>query len=552
MTAPTHWPRTTRLRRPAAFLLAVMLTAAGLAGCASTPTVPAGMFSVYLGEPQRPLVPGNTTETEGSKIIEAVWTPLVTFDVQSKAVTYDGAAASVTSDDNVRWTIKLKPGWTFHDGSAVTAESYVKAWNYTALSTNAQGASYFFSNIAGYDALQAEEGGKPAATEMSGLRAVDPTTIEVTLAEPFAIFPVTLGYSAFDPLPEAFYKDPVAFGKKPIGQGPFQSATEWVPGRGMTLTRYDDYAGADKAKSKGVVMRMYTELSTGYTDVLAGNLDILHNLPPDAYASARDVFKDRYMEAAAPDITSLGFPMYDQRYADVRVRRALSMAIDRKAIVDAIFLGTRVAADSFAPPTVVGYRAGACGRWCEYHPDEAKQLLAEANFDTSQPVEIWFNAGAGHDGWMTAVANMFRKIGLTYRLRGNLQFNEFLSKRDAKEMTGPFRLAWVMDYPSIENFLATQYSTAALAPAGSNTTFYSNPEFDAALAAGNRARDIGEANKAYQRAESILVDDLPGTPIFYGMDQTVWSKRVSNVKYNIRNDVVLSDVIVDGEAVVSP
>lgn len=96
----------------------------------------------------------------------------------------------------------------------------------------------------------------------------------------------------------------------------------------MTLTRYDDYAGKDKAKSRGVIMRMYTELSTGYTDVLAGNLDILKSLPPDAYASAKDVFKDRYMGQPSPDITTLGFPMYDPRYADVRVRRALSMAID--------------------------------------------------------------------------------------------------------------------------------------------------------------------------------------------------------------------------------
>lgn len=537
-----------RVKR-AALIGVVLVTLAGLAGCASAVPTPPGMFSYYLGEPQRPLVPGNTTETEGSKIVNAVWTPLVTFDVQSRAVTYDGAAESVTSTDNTHWIIKLKPGWTFHDGTPVTAESYVRAWNYTALSTNAQGASYFFSNIAGYKALQADEGGKPAATTMSGLSAPNPDTIDVTLAEPFAIFPVTLGYSAFNPLPEVFYKDPAAFGKKPIGQGPFKSETEWVPGHGMTLTRYDDYKGKSKAKSKGVVMKMYTELSTGYTDVLAGNLDILKNLPPDAYASAKDVFKDRYMEQAAPDITSLGFPLYDPRYSDVRVRRALSMAIDRKAIVDAIFLGTRVAADSFAPPTVVGYRANACGKWCEYNPEEAKKLLAEANFDTSQPVEIWFNAGAGHDGWMTAVANMFRKIGLTYKLRGNLQFNEFLSKRDAKEMTGPFRLAWVMDYPSIENFLATQYATAALAPAGSNTTFYSNPKFDQALAEGNRAHDIDDANKAYQHAEDILVADLPGTPIFYGMDQTVWSKRVSGVHYDIRNDVVLEDVIVDGEAV---
>jgi oligopeptide transport system substrate-binding protein len=527
----------------------VTVLLAGLTGCASAPSTPPGMFSVFLGEPQRPLIPGNTTETEGTKIVSAVWTPLVTFDERTRSVTYNGAAESVTSNDNVHWTIKIKPGWTFQDGTPVTAESYVRAWNYTALSTSAQGASYFFSNVQGYDDLQADDGGKPKSERMVGLWAVDPTTIKVTLTEPFAIYPVTLGYHAFDPLPEVFYQDPVAFGKKPIGQGPFKADNEWVPGHGMTLSRYDNYAGKDKAKSKGVVMRVYTELSTAYTDVLAGNLDILKNLPPDAYGDAKDIFKERYLERASPDITSLGFPLYDPRYADVRVRQALSMAIDRKAIVNAIFLGTRVPADSFAPPIVVGYRQDACGKWCEYHPDEAKKLLAEAGFDTSQPVDIWFNAGAGHDGWMTAVGNMFRKIGLSYRLRGNLQFNEFLSKRDAKEMTGPFRLAWIMDYPSIENFLSPQYSTAALAPAGSNTTFYSSKAFDDALQIGNRAPSIEAAGQGYAKAEDLLIRDLPATPLFYGMDQTVWSKRVSNVHYDIINEVVLQDVIVGGKAV---
>jgi oligopeptide transport system substrate-binding protein len=262
-------------------LLVVLLAVTGLAGCASTPSAPPGTFSVYLGEPQRPLVPGNTTETEGGKVIEALWTPLVTFDERSRTVTYDGAAESVTSTDNRQWTIKIKAGWTFHDGTPVTAESYVRAWNYTALSSNAQGASYFFSGVQGYDALQGSDGKEPTATRMAGLRAPDPTTIEVTLSEAFAIFPITLGYYGFNPLPEAFYADPVAFGKKPIGNGPFKADTEWVPGRGITLSRYDNYAGKDKAKSRGVVMRVYTELSTAYTDVLAGNLDVLHGLPPD-------------------------------------------------------------------------------------------------------------------------------------------------------------------------------------------------------------------------------------------------------------------------------
>lgn len=541
---------TSRRRSPAITLLGVLvLVVATLAACSTAPPTPPGMFSVYLGEPQHPLVPGNTTETEGAKVVGAVWTPLVTFDKQTRAVTYDGAAESVTSTDNIHWTVKLKPGWTFHDGTPVTAESYVRAWNYTALSTNAQAGSYFFSNIQGYDDMQADDSGGPKATEMPGLWAVDPTTIKVTLSEPFAIYPLTLGYHAFDPLPEVFYDDPVAFGKKPIGNGPFKTDTEWVPGRGITLSRYDNYAGDDKAKSRGVVLRVYTELSTAYTDVLAGNLDIMRNLPPDAYASAKDVFGDRYLEQPSPDITSLGFPLYDPRYADVRVRRALSMAIDRKAIVDAIFLGTRVPADSFAPPTVVGYNAGACGRWCEYHPEEAKRLLDEAGFDKTKPVEIWFNAGAGHDGWMTAVGNMFRKIGLTYRLRGNLQFNEFLSKRDAKEMTGPFRLGWIMDYPSIENFLAPQFATAALAPAGSNTVFYSSPAFDDALTAGNQAPTIDAANAAYDEAENILVEDLPAAPLFHDLAQAVWTKRVSNVGYGINGEIMLQDVVVDGEAV---
>jgi oligopeptide transport system substrate-binding protein len=530
-------------------LLGVLLAVTGLAGCASTPSAPPGTFSVYLGEPQRPLVPGNTTETEGGKVIEALWTPLVTFDERSRTVTYDGAAESVTSTDNRQWTIKIKAGWTFHDGTPVTAESYVRAWNYTALSSNAQGASYFFSGVQGYDALQGSDGKEPTATRMAGLRAPDPTTIEVTLSEAFAIFPITLGYYGFNPLPEAFYADPVAFGKKPIGNGPFKADTEWVPGRGITLSRYDNYAGKDKAKSRGVVMRVYTELSTAYTDVLAGNLDVLHGLPPDAYANAKDIFKDHYLEQPSSAVTSLAFPLYDKRYADVRVRRALSMAIDRKAIVNAIFLGTRVVADSFAPPMVVGYNAGACGRWCEYHPDEAKQLLTEAGFDTSAPVELWFNAGAGHDSWMTAVGNMFRKIGLTYKLRGNLQFSEFLSKRGAKEMTGPFRSSWVMDYPSVENYLAPQFATASIGPSGSNTVFYSNPVFDAALADGNRAPSIAASSTAYGKAERILAEDLPNAPMFYGLDQTVWTKRVSGIRYSIIGDIVLQDVIVDGTAV---
>ena len=137
------------------------------------------------------------------------------------------------------------------------------------------------------------------------------------------------------------------------------------------------------------------------------------------------------------------------------------MAIDRQAITDAIFLAPGCPRTRSALPTVVGYRPGACGRWCEYHPDEAKELLAEAGFDTGAPVDILVQRGRRPRRLDDRGGNMFRKIGLTYRLRGNLQFNEFLSETRRQGMTGPFRLGWVMDYPSIQNFLAPQYATDA-------------------------------------------------------------------------------------------
>ena len=112
-------------------------------------------------------------------------------------------------------------------------------------------------------------------------------------------------------------------------------------------------------------------------------------------------------------------------------------------------------------------------------------------------------------------------------------------------MTGPFRFAWIMDYPSLYNFLAPIYSTSALPPAGSNNTFYSNPEFDAALSAGNNADSLEAATTEYQKAEDILFRDMPSAPLFYGLNQAVYSDRVDNVKIDAFGDIVVEDVTVN-------
>ena len=544
-----HIRRRVRLVAP---LLALALGAAacggGGGGTSANPTTTGGSaqaasggtFSLQLGEPENPLVPGNTTESEGAQVVDALWTGLVTDNTQTAQQEMNGVAGTITSSDATTWTVKLKPGWTFHDGTPVDAQSFVDAWNYTALSTNAQGGSYFFSDVEGYDDLQ---GKSPKAKTMSGLRVDNPNQFTVTLAKPFAQWPIKTGYAAFYPLPKAFFSDPKGFGTKPIGNGAFKADTNFVKGQGITLSRFDAYPG-QKAKADKVEFRIFSDINTAYTEAQNNTLDITEVIP-DAITTFKDDFPNRFVERASSTFTYIGFPTYEDRYKDKRVRQAISMAIDRRAISDAIFNGTREPAFSAISPVVNGSRPDAC-KYCRYDPARAKQLATEAGLDTSQPIELWFNSGAGHDKWMQAVGNQLRQnLGVDYKLQGNLDFAQYLPKADEKGFTGPFRLGWVMDYPSPQNYLEPIYSTQALAPTGSNQTFYSNPQFDAVIAEGNRATNPDEAIRKYQQAEDILLEDMPIAPMFFGKEQKVFSTKVANVAVDAFGQVDLPSVTVN-------
>ena len=514
-------------------------------GGASSEGAVGGDFSTYIGEPENPLIPTNTSETEGGQVVDALFTGLVEYSPDTTEMQMTGVAESIESEDSKTWTIKLKD-WTFHDGTPVTSDSFIKAWNYGALSTNAQGGSYFFANIEGYEDLQGKDDAAPPKTELSGLKKIDDKTFEVTLTGPFRQYPLTLGYTAFSPMPEAFFGDAAAVkkqGEQPIGNGPFQADSAFVPGKGITLSRFEDYAGDEKAKADTVEFRVYSDINTAYTDLQAGNLDFA-DVPPDAIATYKDEFGDRAIERETSTFQYLGFPTYDPRFSDPKVRQAFSMAVDREGIAQAIFNGTRTPAMSVISPVVDGHREDAC-EFCEYKPDEAKALLAETDFDTSKPVELWFNAGGGHDEWVQAVGNNLRdNLGIEYTLQGGLQFAEYLPKGETKGFTGPFRFGWAMDYPSPQNYLEPLYSTAALAPKGSNYVFYSNPEFDDLIAEGNSAETNEEAIEKYQAAEDVLLQDMPLMPMFFVEGQFAHSERLQNVKVDAFSNLVVEDVTV--------
>ena len=198
------------------------------------------------------------------------------------------------------------------------------------------------------------------------------------------------------------------------------------------------------------------------------------------------------------------------------------------------------------PPVVDGHRDGAC-EYCALDVDRANALLDEAGFDRTQPIELWFNAGGGNEAWVEALGNQLRtNLGVEYVLRGDLAPAEYGPLLFSQGMTGPFRMGWAMDYPSPQNFLEPLYSTQAQPPAGSNTSFYSNPAFDSLVAKGNEAASSEEAISFYNQAEDVLLEDMPIIPLFFDVTQSVHSGDVDDVVVDLFGRVDTTAVTLAG------
>lgn len=478
-----------------------------------------GIISYNGTEPQRPLVPGDATDRDTVKIVGALFTGLVEYDTAT-AEPRNAVAESITTADSRIYTITLKPDWTFHDGSPVTATSFVDAWNHTAYGPNALQGGPYLSNIAGYDEVHAG-----TATEMSGLRVVDDRTFEVTLSAPLSAFPTQLGYAAYFPLPASFFADPDGFARHPIGNGPFRFASHEA-GANIVVHRYDEYGGAVKPQVEGVEFRFYAALEDAYADVVAGALDYLDFVPADALAGGRykSELPGRNLSHTYLGVQSLSFPVYDPRYADPRLRQAVSMAIDRKYVVDKAFDGDKILADGLVPAKVPGHVANQCGELCVHDPARARELFEATGFQG--PIELSSNDDSANQVWIDATCETITAaLGRECRYAPVPTFGEFRARINERTMTTVFRSGWVADYPSIENFLNPVFRTGA----GVNGTGYSNPEVDALLAAADAAPTEREGWARYQQAERLILADMPAIPLWFQKVQSGWSPRITDV-----------------------
>ncbi|MFI7573420.1 ABC transporter substrate-binding protein [Micromonospora sp. NPDC049497] len=520
-----------RVRRLAAWTALPLAVTLGLVACGSGggsgsgESDPNAAVRIEIAEPQH-LVPTNTNETSGSQVLAALFSPLVDYDEANKA--YEVAAESVTSSDNTVWTIKLKDGYTFHNGEKVTADNYIDAWNYGAYAPNGQNSSYFYEKIAGYEDLQGE---KPKADKLTGLKKVDDLTFTVTLSQPYSEFKTMLGYTAFYPMPKAAFSAPgvlaEGYEQAPIGQGPFKMKGTWQHDAKVEVEKYDAFPG-EKPKVAGVEFRIYQQQTAAYADVLSDNLDVIKTIPTENLSTASTDLGDRFKQSPASTFQFLSFPTYQKEFSKPDVRKAISMAIDRDEITTAIFKDSQKPARAFVSPVVAGYRENTVGEAGQFDAAKAKALYVAAG--GPREIQISYNGDGGHKDWVDATCNQIKaNLGVDCVGTAEPKFADLLTKVKAKQPVGLFRMGWVMDYPSMENYLGPLYSTNG----SSNYYGYSNPEFDKLLAEGSAAATEEEAIEKYQQAEDLLAEDLPVIPLRFGQNNFGHSTKVTNVEMDL-------------------
>jgi ABC-type transport system substrate-binding protein len=480
------------------------------------------------------ITPAEAADQNAVIVVRALFAGLVEFDKDS-GTPRNLIAESITSPDNKVWTVAIRPGFSFCNGEPVTANSFVDAWNYAAYGPNAQVNNGFFERIEGYPQLQvdpAEPGTSPTRTTLSGLQQLDRMTFQVTLREPYSGFPSMVGYCAYFPLARDQLSDPLAYREQPIGNGPYR-LLHWEHKTQIALARSEGWGGPSPLPDQ-LTFKLYDSLEAGYAAFEAGEHDLMDNVPAASYSRARASFPGHVFEQASNSFSYLGVPLYRPEFADRRIRQALSLAIDRQAIIDTVYDGQYLAADSVISPNFPGYRKGA-GTYCVFDPERARGLLAAAGGWPGGSLALHANTGGGHEPWLAMVAGHLREhLGIECDLVVDLPFAEYFAQAKHKGYVGLFRRAWAPDYPWPDSYLHPIFGRTGSA----NQQFYDNPEFDELLNRGNSALTQSDGLRYYQQAEDIVLSDLPIIPLWFQKTSVLFG---SHVKTYVRNIISGSD-----------
>ena len=424
------------------------------------------------------------------------------------------------SGDALTYTFHLRQGVKFHNGEELTADDVEYSFT-RQLSVEGAVNTDFLAQIKG--ASQLLEG---TADQLEGFETVDDYTFTITLSEPYAGFLACLstpGCSIYNR--EATEAAGDQFGLDPsvtVGTGPFR-LTDWTINDQLVLTRYEDY-WKGPSELPGVVIRIVPDTETQRMMFESGELDVVDlDYLPDAV----DDFTTRYPDqiVSGPRVGTTYFTMNQniEPFQDVRVRKAVQMAIDRQAILDALYGGRGQVENGIYPHGLYGFNSSLPE--ITYDPEEAKALLAEAGYTNGFEMQIAADSSASDatNQALEIIQARLGEIGIQAEIQ-NMDESTWLATRNSGEM-GSFMSTWTADYNDPDNFIYTFFGTPENTKLRSLN--YSDTEVMERVQKARTIVDADERIAEYQALEEkIVTEDAAWVPMYSRTHSFAVSKRV--------------------------
>ena len=549
--------RRTRRMTVAALLLALSLVASacggddddeattgqtGPSGEEETPVVGGTLVDLQnfgsSGEPDH-IDPALSTTVQGSQPGHLIWDGLTETDYRTGELKPMVAESWTSNGDATVWIFKLRPEVTFSNGDPVLPSDFKYGWERVVTKSMASELSYHLTDNARIKG--AKEMLEGTGTELTGVKADDANlTLTVELEAPLGIFPTVVSHLVFSPMDKKVVSqvaDQTKYEQEVmIGNGPYKMAEPWKHEQYIRLVRNETYWGGlngHKAYIDTIEFRISKDINSGYTEFESGQGQTGY-IPPGKNAEAKAKYGRNISDRPILGAYYWLFNMKDPVVGgpdNLKLRQAMSLAIDKKAIVDSIYSGTRRVATGFTPPGIPGYRAGL-SRFPDRDLNPARRLLREWEQQTGKtaaglpPIKLNFNAGSGHEPVATLVQANLKDIGVNSVLDPRDGTTYFSQMRRGE---GQFlRSGWFWDYVAYDNGMFPIFDSRAIG--GDNMAQYENPRFDAAIDEGRRQLDQGRAASIYQRAEDIVLNqDMVVVPLNWYAGQVVYTSDVHNV-----------------------
>ena len=491
-------------------------------------------FTVQYGSNPETLDPALNSAIDGANTIITIFEPLLLINENNEVV--GGQAESwETSEDGLTWTFTMRDGLKWSDGTDLNAKDF--EYSFKRMVDPNTAAPYAetclgmidgFEEAAGFPDADGNPTAEPNPDALNVKASDDGKTLTIVLSYPCSYFDKMAAFATMSPVQQATVEangdawctSPDTF----VSNGPYM-ITDWTPSERIVLTKNPNYVGgwdSSKIVSDTITLLLLEDSSASYAAYNSGEAVLIKDVPTDEIPSLTKAEDggDFYVDTILGTYY-VSLNLQRDAFKDAKVRKALSLAIDRDYVANTIMQGTYSAADSIVGPGIVdesGYfhdngNAPYISADYEANLAEAKKLLAEAGYPNGEgypTIEYSCNDAGYHVPLAEYLQQAWGDLGITLTIN-KMEWSSFTPARRAGEYDVA-RNGWVMDYNDPSNMLDLFCSGN-----GNNDGKYANPDFDAAIDA-SRVADSAEHFAQLHKAEDILMEDMGCLPIAYYND----------------------------------